>query len=84
LDSCPSRLFFLRPLGAAYLAAPGRQNAHEFRSPFHRDRLNSAKSFIDTHLAYPGLDTSMIGAAHHISARCLRKLFKADDLTVAD
>lgn len=45
--------------------------------------LANAKSFIDTHLADPRLDTSMVAAAHHISVRYLQKLFKADRLTVA-
>lgn len=45
--------------------------------------LHSAKSFIEAHLADPGLDTSMVAAAHHISVRYLQMLFKAEELTVA-
>jgi AraC-like DNA-binding protein len=42
-----------------------------------------AKSFIDTHLSDPRLDTSMVASAHHISVRYLQKLFNEDQLTVA-
>ena len=45
--------------------------------------LAGAKSFIDTHHADPALDTSMVAAAHHISPRCLQKLFAAAGITVA-
>lgn len=45
--------------------------------------LDSAKSFIEAHLADPELDTSMVAAAQHISVRYLQILFKAEELTVA-
>jgi AraC-like DNA-binding protein len=45
--------------------------------------LAGAKSFIDTHLSDPGLDTSMVAGAQHISVRYLQKLFNEDRLTVA-
>jgi AraC-like DNA-binding protein len=45
--------------------------------------LHSAMAFIEAHLADPGLDTSMVAAAHHISVRYLQMLFKAERLTVA-
>jgi AraC-like DNA-binding protein len=45
--------------------------------------LASAKSFIERHHADPALDTSMVAAAHHISTRCLQKLFAAAGITVA-
>ena len=45
--------------------------------------LNSAKVFIETHLADPALDTSKVAAAHHVSVRYLQMLFKAEQLTVA-
>jgi AraC-like DNA-binding protein len=45
--------------------------------------LGSAKAFIDTHLADPALNTSMVAAAQHISPRYLQKLFEAENLTVA-
>jgi AraC-like DNA-binding protein len=45
--------------------------------------LHSAMAFIEAHLGDPGLDTSMVAAAHHISVRYLQMLFKAERLTVA-
>jgi AraC-like DNA-binding protein len=45
--------------------------------------LASAKSFIDRHHADPALDTSMVAAAHHMSTRCLQKLFATAGITVA-
>jgi AraC-like DNA-binding protein len=45
--------------------------------------LASAKSFINTHLGDPRLDTTMVAGAHHISVRYLQKLFNEERLTVA-
>ncbi|MGW5144686.1 AraC-like ligand-binding domain-containing protein [Rhodococcus koreensis] len=39
-------------------------------------------SFIEDHLSDPGLDTTMVAAAHHISVRHLQKIFEADGTPV--
>jgi AraC-like DNA-binding protein len=63
-------------------AALDEKSLHTHRPPAVAI-VSGAKSFIDAHLADPGLNTSTIAAAHHITPRYLQKLFEAEHLTVA-
>ncbi|MFD6061349.1 AraC-like ligand-binding domain-containing protein [Rhodococcus wratislaviensis] len=49
----------------------------------HKALRFRVSAFIEEHLPDPGLDLTMVAAAHHISVRQLQKVFEADGTSVA-
>ncbi|MEU8118006.1 helix-turn-helix domain-containing protein [Spirillospora sp. NPDC049024] len=53
--------------------------------PETRERvlLHRVHAFVEQHLGDPDLSPALVAAAHHVSLRCLHRLFESQDTTVA-